>query len=223
MDDGGWPRTVWGSRLDVFDDLLRAFPRCQDVRHAGPDDRRPSGVGRRHLAERRRGAQHGSRSGTRARRALRPRRRVHGDRALASAVVGRRRFDCRQGLWSVRGCVQGRATGLRRSVFAVARAIHCAPNSARSAGGIQAGQSDAVGASPVAGGRSLHVCADTRYSSGRLHRGARGNRRGGTRSGRREGLQPGHARRGRVARRSRGQDGRSLATPARDRPAVAAF
>ena len=52
---------------------------------------------RRHLAQRRRGAEHGPRRGDRARPALRPRRRVHGGRARPLGHLGGRRHRAGQG------------------------------------------------------------------------------------------------------------------------------
>ena len=83
-------------RLHLLHDLLPALPCRPPVPDARPDDARPRRLERRHLDERRRGAQHGAGGGRRARRALRPRRRVHGGRARPLGHLGRRRADRRQ-------------------------------------------------------------------------------------------------------------------------------
>ena len=48
-------------RRHLLHHLFRAVPRRARVRHARPDDRRPRRVERRHVDERRRGAEHGPR------------------------------------------------------------------------------------------------------------------------------------------------------------------
>ena len=83
-------------RLDLLDDLLSSLPCGAAVPDARPDDARPRRLERRHLDERRRGAEHGAGGGRRARRALRPRRRVPGGRAWPLGHLGRRRADRRQ-------------------------------------------------------------------------------------------------------------------------------
>ena len=102
---------------------------------------RPRRVERRHLAERRRGAQHGSRRHPRTTSATTAPtsswRSCSGigtawddDASIVDKVSGR-----------FAGSVQGRATGLRRSVFAVARAIHVPRTPQGRPVVIQAGQS----------------------------------------------------------------------------------
>ena len=55
----GMATTKLGLGVDRLDHLFRAVRRRAPVRHARPDVRRTRGLERRHLAERRRGAQHG--------------------------------------------------------------------------------------------------------------------------------------------------------------------
>ena len=88
--DGHGDRTA-RPRLDLLHHLFRAVPRRPRVRHARPDDRRPRRLERRHVDERRRGAEHGPRLARRARPPLRPRRRVHGSRDGPLGHVGGRR------------------------------------------------------------------------------------------------------------------------------------
>ena len=57
-------------RLDLLDDLLPSLPRGAAVPDARPDDARARRLERRHLDERRRGAEYGAGGGRRARRAL---------------------------------------------------------------------------------------------------------------------------------------------------------
>ena len=56
---------------------------------AGPDDRRSRRLEHRHVDERRRGAEHGSRRAWRARPALRPRRRIPGGCRRTLGLLGR--------------------------------------------------------------------------------------------------------------------------------------
>ena len=102
-------------RLHGLHHLLRALPRRPRLPDARPDERRARGVEHRHLAERRRGGQHGPRRDHGARPALRPRRRVRGGGARPLGRLGGRRADRRQGVGPLRRRRQGPPAGLSRA------------------------------------------------------------------------------------------------------------
>ena len=113
-----------GPRLDLLHHLLRTVPRRARVPDAGPDDQRPRRLEHRHVDERRRGAEHGSRRAWRARPALRPRRRIPGSRCRALGFLGRRRDRAGQADRPVRASRQGAAAGSCRRILPLARAVH---------------------------------------------------------------------------------------------------
>ncbi len=111
-------------RRNLFDQLLRALPRGAPVRHPRSDDAGSRGVECRHLAQRRRSAEHGPRRGGRARPALRPGRRVHGDRARPLGRLGGRRHRPGQGDRVVRQAREGASPRLPGPLLPLARAVH---------------------------------------------------------------------------------------------------
>ncbi len=114
------------ARRHLFDQLLRAISRGAPVRHARSDDAWARGLERRHLAQRRRSAEHGPRRGFGPRPALRPRRRVHGDRAWALGYLGGRFHRPGQGGGLVRQAGKSSSPRLPGPLLPFARAVHCA-------------------------------------------------------------------------------------------------
>ena len=139
-------------RLHLLDHLLPPLPRRAAVPDARPDDARARRLERGDLHERRRGAQHGARGGDRARRALRPRRRVHGGRARPLGRLGRRCPDRRQGDGALRRPRQGAPPRPQGRALPLARALHRAALARRATrSSSRPARAAAAGASPRAG------------------------------------------------------------------------
>jgi hypothetical protein len=91
---------------------------------ARPDDAWPRGVERRHVGQRRRGAEHGPRRASRTRSALRPRRRIRRDRARPLGFLGRRRDPGRQDNRPLRRPDESETARLQGKIPEVARPVH---------------------------------------------------------------------------------------------------
>ena len=196
------------ARLDRFDHLFRAV-RCRaafcDPRpHVG----RAGGLERRHLAERRRGAQHGQGRPSRTRFPLRPGRRIHGSGARSLGRLGRRldhhgqeeRPLCRPG--------QGEAARPQGRILQVARAVHRAALEPGPSGRHSGRRLRTRPALCRAMGRGdFYRRAQCRRGQGGLRRRQERGRQGGARSRPDVPLQPHHAGLRRHQGRGRRQDG----------------
>ena len=153
-------------------------------RHARPDDQRPRRLEHRHLDERRRSAEHGSRVACRARRALRPRRRVPGSCNRALGFLGRRRNRARQEDRPVRASGQGAPAGPCRRIFSLARTVHRAAfgagPSGADPGGAERPRASLRGTLGRAGLRQLPYARSRRRRTTR-HSSSRSPRRDATR------------------------------------------
>ena len=108
----------------LLDDVLRAVSRRPRLLDARPHGRRPRGLERGHVAERLRGGQLRPGEPSRARRPLRPRRRVHGGGARPLGHVGGRRDHPRPRARRLRRSRQGPSARPRGRVLPHARPVH---------------------------------------------------------------------------------------------------
>ena len=134
-------------RRHVLHDLLLAVPRGPHLRHAGPPVRRPSGLERRHIRERQRGAELRRRRSTSPTTPATTGPTSSSRRRPACGTAGRTTRWCSTGDPALRRPRQGARARPRGRVVRRARPADRAPRPAGTAAPLQAGSSGRGGSS----------------------------------------------------------------------------